>query len=630
MCGIVGIAARDARLNPEILRQATDSLAHRGPDDSDNIILQASSPEPVEVGLGHRRLAILDLSPLGRQPMHDPQTGNRIVFNGEIYNFREIREKLESQGLTFRSRSDTEVLLKAYGLWGPECLSHLRGIFSFAIWDTANSRLFLARDPMGVKPLYYSQQGSHFLFASEIRTLLGTGLIRRKLDSAALATFLSFGSVYEPHTVVEGIFALKPGHYLTWDSGRISIHQYWRVPAQSDDSTAEHAQEQISEEIGESVRLQTVSDVPVGVFLSGGIDSSAITAILSRSQTPSTFSIVFREQEYNEGPASRAVAQHFNTDHHEIACSAEEGLALSHNAIGAMDQPTIDGLNTYMICGAARNAGIKVVLSGLGGDELFCGYSSFRSVPRMESLRSIWNHVPAGSGIADLVFSVGAIGHSDRAKKIHALATENGSLLHPYFLSRALFTPAQVRELLSDRNDKDNDDPLRPLRDALSHTARMDPINRVSYLESRCYMLNTLLRDSDVMSMAHGLELRVPLLDHELAAKLFSIPGNRKMQGATPKPLLVNAVKSELPHEIIHRKKQGFTFPFEHWLRNQMRDEVGNSLLRIPEGPLKNALNSDSACAVWEDFQRGRTSWSRPWSLHVLQRWCERNQIVAV
>jgi asparagine synthase (glutamine-hydrolysing) len=344
--------------------------------------------------------------------------------------------------------------------------------------------------------------------------------------------------------------------------------------------------------------------------------------VLSRAQRPTTFSVVFREREYNEADSSRLVAQHFKTDHHEILCPAEDGLALSNEAIDAMDQPTIDGLNTYLICKTARSAGIQVVLSGLGGDELFCGYSSFRSVPRMEPLLRFWNHVPGRASIADLV--LGRLTHSDPRRKLHALASENGNLIHPYFLSRALFTPAQTRQLFRDQKLSHAQSPLRQ---ALVETVQMDPINRVSYLESRCYMLNTLLRDADVMSMAHGLELRVPLIDHRLAETLFSIPGSQKLSRTTPKPLLVGAVRSELPEQIIYRKKQGFTFPFERWLRNQMRDEVAQSISRIADGPLQGAISPDAALQVWNDFQHGRTSWSRPWSLHVLQRWCERNQV---
>jgi asparagine synthase (glutamine-hydrolysing) len=287
-----------------------------------------------------------------------------------------------------------------------------------------------------------------------------------------------------------------------------------------------------------------------------------------------------------------------------------------------MDQPTIDGLNTYLICKVARNAGIKVVLSGLGGDELFCGYRSFRSVPRMERFLHLWNRVPGKTRIADSF--LGGRMRSDVHQKIYALAAENGHLVHPYFLARALFTPGQVRSLLHN-----SEDASFPLRAAVNETLAMDPINRVSNLEARCYMLNTLLRDADVMSMAHGLELRVPLIDPRLVEKMFSIPGPLKMDRTTPKPLLVQSVRSELPKEIVHRRKQGFTFPFEHWLRNEMRHDVQRSFSSLSKGPIGSVVSDDAASQVWSGFQQGRTSWSRPWSLHILQRWCEEHGVAA-
>ncbi len=622
MCGIVGIASRGGALDPAVLREATDSLAHRGPDDCGTVILRSDDATLTEIGLGHRRLAILDLSPLGHQPMHDPQTGNWIVFNGEIYNFREIRRKLESKGFSFQSRSDTEVLLKAYAHWGRDCLHQLRGIFAFAIWDVRNSSLLLARDPLGVKPLYYSDRERHFLFASEIRALLRTGLVPGKLDRDGLMSYLSFGSVYEPMTAIAGVSALRAGHWLTWKGGCTVIERYWSAPAVTAGLNPNDAARQTAETLDESIHSQTVSDVPLGVFLSGGIDSSAITAVLGRRQPPATFSVVFREKEFNEASASRAIAQHFRTDHHEVLCSADEGLNLSRQAVAAMDQPTIDGLNTYLICGVARNAGVKVVMSGLGGDELFGGYRTFRSVPRMERFLRFWNHIPARATVGNWL--LGGAGQSGVRCKVHALATENGHLIHPYFLARALFTPARVRTLLHNHCAQSA---LSSLRQTLHDTANMDPVNRVSYLETRCYMLNTLLRDSDVMSMAHGLELRVPLIDPQLAEKMFKIPGSMKMQRGTPKPLLVNAVRSELPHAIVHRKKQGFAFPFERWMRNEMHSDVEQSIAGIKDGPLSGAVDSVAAATVWRDFQSGLTSWSRPWSLHILQRWCERNQV---
>jgi len=311
MCGIVGIAARGSSVSAEMLERATASLAHRGPDDSGTTIICETVLEALEVGLGNRRLAIQDLSPLGHQPMRDATTGNWIVFNGEIYNFREIRARLEKEGITFAGNSDTEVLLKAYARWGKECLQLLRGIFAFAIWDASEHALFLARDPMGVKPLYYFASEKHFLFASELRTLLQTGLVPRHLDQAGMWNYLTFGSVYDPTTLIQNVCAVRPGHYLSWKQGELREERYWDLV--DDDRAAgvegsaslspheqNRAEESLREELREAVRLQLVSDVPVGLFLSGGIDSSSLAAILSGDgRKLKTFSVGFGEAEFN-------------------------------------------------------------------------------------------------------------------------------------------------------------------------------------------------------------------------------------------------------------------------------------------------------------------------------------------
>jgi len=640
MCGIAGIAVRNGIVAPELLQRTVNSLAHRGPDDSGTIILHDAAPEPVAIGLGSRRLAILDLSPLGHQPMKDPETGNWFVYNGEIYNFREVREKLEREGARFRSRTDTEVVLQAYGRWGERCLREFRGMFAFAIWDARQHQLFLVRDPMGIKPLYYYSSENTFLFASELRTLLGTGLVPRRLDRAGLINYLTFGSSCDPITAIEGVSALRPGHWLVWKNGRVREEMYWdlageaehptEAPSQTSNGERKKLEEEVYSLLDQAVRMQTVSDVPVGVFLSGGIDSSSVAGILSRSGPQiSTFAITFAEAEYNEAEYSRAVAAKFNTDHHEVLISQRDALRAIPAMLAAMDQPTIDGLNTYLVSRQTRAAGIKVALSGLGGDELFAGYTNFRTVPRMELFARIWRHVPkaARRPLAGIYSRLAP--QTDQTRKLADLARANGQLLHPYFLARMLFTP-ELRERLERSHDPAVAARANlPLAENLKRTARLDAINRVSYLESRCYMLNTLLRDSDVMSMAHGLELRVPLIDHHLAEKIMALPGAWKLDEQTPKPLLVAALHGELPEQIVHRLKRGFTLPFEHWLRQEMRASVGETLRRSAEQPLGEVLNAKSIWGVWEDFQRGRTSWSRPWALYVLQRWCDLNSVTA-
>jgi asparagine synthase (glutamine-hydrolysing) len=634
MCGIFGIVARNARIPDGVVERGTQSLAHRGPDDSGTILLRDSIPEPVEIGLGNRRLAILDLSALAHQPMHDAETGNWIVYNGEIYNFRDVRHELEQAGTNFASHSDSEVLLKAYARWGEACLAKFRGMFAFALWDASRHRLFIARDPMGIKPLYYAQAGSYFIFSSEVRTMLGTGLVPSRIDPAGLINYLTFGSAYDPLTLVEGVHALQPGHTLTWERGVLRQTSYWDLvddPAaerSSESSAAETekgAAERLRPLLEESVRLQLVSDVPVGVFLSGGIDSSALISILRRGGvTASTFSIVFREADFSEVQHSRTIAARFHSDHHEINVSQCDVLAAIPDALRAMDLPTMDGVNTYFVSRETRRAGVKVALSGLGGDEVFGGYSTFRTVPRMERFARFWKQVPgAVRGRLASAFSALAPAN-DQNRKLAALARDNGRLLHPYFLSRMLFTAGQRDLLLRNADSSAADTASAEQRHRLQRTLTLDAVNRVSYLESRCYMLNTLLRDADFMSMSQGLEVRVPLIDHQLAKTVLALPGHWKLNG-TPKKLLVGALDGSLPDDIVHRPKRGFTLPFEHWMRQELRSEIEPVLgpKRISDGPLGSFLDGEQVWRIWQNFLDGTVSWSRPWSLYVLQRWCE-------
>ena len=629
MCGIFGIAAQGKTIPDGVLERGTQSLAHRGPDDSGTILLCDGLAVPVEIGLGNRRLAILDLSPLAHQPMHDSETGNWIVYNGEIYNFRDIRQELERSGTTIVSHSDTEVVLKAYARWGESCLTKFRGMFAFAIWDARQHRLLLARDPMGIKPLYYAHSGSYFLFASEVRTLLGTGMIPRQIDHAGLINFLTFGSAYDPLTLVQGVKALPPGYTLTWEGGSLRQSQYWDLSGQFGEGSGNQATgiANLKPLLEDAVRGQLVSDVPVGVFLSGGIDSSALVSILSRGGiTPSTFSIVFREADFSEAQYSRAIAAKFHTDHHEISVNQADVLAAMPDALHAMDLPTMDGVNTYFVSREVRKAGVKVALSGLGGDEVFAGYSSFRTVPRMERFSQLWQNVPSVvRGAVASAFGAAAP-ENDQNRKLAALVRDNGRVLHPYFLSRMLFTPGQRSNLLQEQTSEDCDEAAAGQGERLKVSLSLDPINRVSYLESRCYMLNTLLRDADFMSMSQGLELRVPLIDHQLAKAVLALPGSWKVNG-TPKKLLVEALERSLPEQIVHRPKRGFTLPFEHWLRQELRSEVEPvlELKRIENGPLSGLLNGRAVQQVWNDFLRRGVSWSRPWSLYVLQNWCELN-----
>jgi asparagine synthase (glutamine-hydrolysing) len=431
--------------------------------------------------------------------------------------------------------------------------------------------------------------------------------------------------------LIEGVRALAASHYLIWEKGRAKQVRYWDLvgtEARNEnirDARRTEREAEVYKTLDDSVRMQLVSDVPVGVFLSGGIDSSSLVGLLSQNGVrPSTFSIIFREPDYSEAEYSRAVARHFRSDHHEILVSASDLFQAIVPAVRAMDLPTIDGINTYFIAEKTRAAGVKVALSGLGGDEIFAGYSSFRAVPRMERFSGMAHRLPKPvRGPLARAFSALAPS-TDQSRKLAALIQDGDRYLHSYFLSRMLFAPEQRDLLLRHPDSSAAERAEEPLKESLSHTRDLDAINRVSYLEARCYMLNTLLRDSDFMSMAHGLEVRVPLIDHRLAQQVMALPGAWKLNRGTPKPLLVHALRRQLPDQIIHRRKRGFTLPFEHWLREDLRATVETAFARIENGPLRDIINALAASRVWSDFLQGRTSWSRPWALYVLQSWCEQ------
>jgi asparagine synthase (glutamine-hydrolysing) len=630
MCGIVGAVGSPDEVREECLLQGLAGLAHRGPDDSGWHVIGQTGAQPTSIFLGNRRLAILDLSPAGRQPMQDRDTGNWIVYNGEIYNFREIRSELESYGVAFHSHCDTEVVLKAYAKWGAGCLDYFRGMFAFAIWDTRTRGLFLARDRFGEKPLYYFRRDGLFLFSSEVRSLLQTGLIARQIDEVGLMEYLRYGSVLNPDTLIRGIHSLPPAHYLLLKDGELTVRKYWDLSTPEREITSPAQVRHIGPEtiaelrtqMEDAILLRTVSDVPVGVFLSGGIDSSALVALLSsKHPSLSTFSVVFNESDYSEAEYSRSISTRFGTDHHEIEISSHAVMTSLPQIIGAMDQPTVDGVNTYIISRETRRMGFKVALSGLGADEIFAGYETFTAVPRME--RFAWYASIVNPALRRMLAAMIGPPNSKRrprAEKLAALIEGDISIPHPYALARTLFMPRQLRQLSLAGDGRSADSAMAPLADIVKWAARFDPVNRTSYLELRHYMANTLLRDSDVMSMAHGLELRVPFVDHKLAEFLFRIPGASKLKPGLPKWLLIEALQGLLPQQVVRRPKRGFTFPFELWLKKEMRQDMEDVLLD-PSANLLAGIDRKFVATVWNDFLAGKTTWSRPWSLYVLKQW---------
>ncbi len=645
MCGICGVVGIDRGEQAEaIVRRMMAAMRHRGPDDEGLLVAPPGAPS---AALGMRRLSIIDLAG-GHQPVFNEEGTLAVVFNGEIYNFRELRQTLEAQGHCFRTRSDTEAIVHAYEEWGEDCLHHLRGMFAFAVLDTRNTSagrgpcLFLARDRLGIKPLYYSVTQGVLVFASEVRALLAGQQISRRICEATLEAYLLFGSVAEPTTLVEGVCSLPPGHRMLVSlSARPPAAQpqaYWDFAEAALRSPKPiEATPQLRPLLEDAVRSHLIADVPLGLFLSSGLDSTALAALASREQQGlHTFTVVFPEQDFSEAELARRTARRFGTRHEELMLSGEEMLARLDQAVGALDQPTMDGINTYFVSWAARQVGLKVALSGLGGDEVFGGYSTFRSSPRAERLAALSSVVPGGVRSATASAAV-RIGRSrrrgDAAHKLAALWRNPASLPHPYFFMRALFTPEQVESLFhgaaATRRHKlrpaapDNSPWRAWLEETARQAERLDGFTAVSCLEMRSYMVNTLLRDTDAVSMSHSLEVRVPLLDHRLVEFVAQLPEPAKRRGA-PKALLAEALGELLPGEVVGQRKRTFTFPWELWLRGALRQRVTQGLENLTPA-LQPVLDGEAVRAVWQDFLSGRTNWSRPWSLYVLNEWSRRH-----
>lgn len=628
MCGIFGVIGKRSAEISRTLCLGTRALAHRGPDDEGTELLSLASDPDTSVGLGSRRLAILDLSPAGHQPMHDPASGNWLIFNGEIYNFQHIRCELEKLGHRFISSGDTEVLLKAYGQWGEACLERLVGMFAFAVWDPHHERLFIARDRLGEKPLYYSAGSESFVFGSEVRSLLASGLVPRRLDTAGLASFLAFGAVQDPLTIIEGVSSLPPGHTLTWEKGRCSISQYWSLaevaarPPATD--SREEALKVIHERLLEAVSQRLVSDVPLGIFLSGGVDSSCVVALACQAgaRPPDTFSVAFGDTDFCEAVHSSRVAREFGCRHHQIDLTEAGLLEEIPHALAGMDQPSVDGINTFIVSQATKRAGVTVALSGLGGDELFAGYSTFKSVPAMMRFRRYAGWLePLGKGVYALL----GRGQTNRPAKLRALAAGDYCAGQPYFLSRALFLPAGVHALLASYPFQNGNFGAPSSLSEVAEAIRwLDPVNQVSVLEGSTYMANTLLRDTDCMSMAHALEVRTPLLHHPLWEYVLPLAGKLKLSPRLPKPLLLRAAGRRLPGEIYMRSKMGFTLPFEVWMQDGLKSQVEQELSRT-ECDKRFPLEASRVAQVWKAFLAGKTSWSRPWALFALKQWVRKN-----
>ncbi len=615
MCGIFGYVGPNA---PD-LTSALAALAHRGPDGAGSF--EDSADGAFGCGLAHTRLAIIDLSERGRQPMCSADGRFAIVYNGEVYNHASIRRDIEARGVALTSTSDTEVLLEGFALWGPSVVDRLRGMFAFAIWDTKEKRLFLTRDRLGIKPLYLLRRGNGAVFSSELRALIRSGAIEPRLSQDGVASYLAWGAVQEPHTILEGVRSVGPGSFVTIDAVGVREATYWEPPVLPTlHSTRAAAEERIHPVLREAVALRLVADVPVGVFLSGGIDSSVIAALASARATSQlhTFTVAFEEQRMSEAPYASAVAERLGTRHHTLLLRGSSVLDDLRLAVGALDQPAADGVNTYFVARAVRATGIRVALSGLGGDELFAGYGFFR---RFAVAKAVAGRLGAPTALARAALLM-----DDRSPKLASLLTGPRGEAGAYAAFRHMFTPRQVAALVAFTPTQPATSPALPEWVLRGIEGGADTINVVSALELTNYLRNTLLRDADVMSMAHGLEVRVPLLDHCLVEQVLPTAGQLKLARGINKPLLVSAARG-LPMRSLLRPKMGFTLPFEQWFRGPLKSFLDGLFSSV--STRATFLRGPETQGYWRAFLAGAphvNAW-RVWCLAALLAWCEENRV---
>jgi asparagine synthase (glutamine-hydrolysing) len=600
MCGIAGIYP-DGRQPPERVLEAVSSMcarmASRGPDAQGTLTLGDAGPV-----LGHRRLSIIDPEPRSNQPLSSADGRHAIVYNGEIYNYRELRSRLLALGDRFQTSGDTEVLLALYRRHGAAMLTQLRGMFAFAIWDGALRSLFLARDPHGIKPLYYAESSAGFVFASQVKALVASGLVSTEISAAGLGGFYLWGSVPEPWSIYRRIQALPAGHYLEVRGGAArsprswyDIRRHWRAPRES--CSPAELEARVKHAVVDSVRAHRVADVPVSVFLSGGVDSGAITGLMASEGAPVEGITIgcteFGGAPEDEVPGARAIAAHYAVAHHVRWVERREFEADLPRILDAMDQPSIDGVNTWFASKAAAERGYKVVLSGVGGDELLGGYSSFVQIPRAARLGRVLSRVPGAAYALDRLGALAA-GFA-RQPKLAGLGSQLGSVEGVYQLSRGLFLPGELPQLMGEAAAREGLRDLGDFRHSGAGRAR-DAWSAVGLLESTRYLRNQLLRDSDWASMAHSLELRTPLVDTDLLEALG--PYVPSFRGGVGKRLLALSPERPLDASILARPKTGFGLPMAAWL-----SEVSRGGAEPPEA------GTD------------RLPWARRWARYVASRW---------
>ena len=650
MCGIAGILNIHSDRSLDIpIKAMTDAIAHRGPDSGGYYV------ETNMVALGHRRLSIIDLSTGANQPFKSDDARYTLIFNGEIYNYLEVKPLLPEYA--FKTTSDTEVILAAYIKWGAECLQYFNGMFAFAIWDKIEQTLFVARDRLGIKPLYYYCDQQQFIFSSELRSMLSSGFIERQLDRDALRDYLVLQSVYAPGTIIQDVFQLMPGEYAIVSAAGMHKATYWSVetPPRVEVSDKLTTQNTVKELLSASIERRMISDVPLGAFLSGGIDSSAVVALMAQcTERPiDTFTIGFSEKQYDESKYADVISKKYNTHHTTIVLSPEDFLKELPAALNAMDSPSGDGLNTYVVSKATKNAGVTVALSGLGGDELFAGYQYFPYYRQINSAVPLYWSIPKGVRRAFMSVAHKAFSSNQKLGRLVSMLDVNQPSIgdiYPYF--RLINTESEANKLLnkykvqstkyagqntrcevrdtSCEGGRSNDGGLtirRLLEERKAKISKLPLMSQVTVAETLGYTLNVLLKDTDQFSMASALEVREPFFDYRLVEYVLSVPDKFKYERGSPKSLLVSSLGALLPDEIVNRPKKGFVFPWKHWLLDELKPFCQKyiDILSNYEVFDKGAVQAEWASFVQSKGERG--SYVKIWQLVVLSHWLHANQI---
>ncbi len=629
MCGIVGIVhfgdLTEGGSAETRVRRMAEVGKHRGPDNTGFYFNQ-------DVVFGHNRLAIIDLDVGSNQPMTSPCGNYTLIFNGEIYNYLEIKDKLlRESSFEFKSQSDTEVVLAAYMEWGASCVEHFNGMFAFAVYDQKEGRVDVFRDRLGIKPLYYHLAEHGVVFASEIRGVIASEMFKPALSVNGFEDYLRYSTVHSPNTILKDVYMLEAGTMLSITRSEVNKKRFWDLNSNYSKQSEGHSKDEIKRTIKDlfykSVQRRLVADVPFGAFLSGGIDSSAVVGAMTEiSDKPvSTFTISFAEEEFSEAKYARMIAEKFGTNHTNIQLNPNDFLEQIPTALAAMDHPSADGPNTYVVSQATKAANITMALSGLGGDEVFGGYDIFKRATSLNGKKWLFSFPPIiRRGMGNMLRRVKPSVSSDKISE--TLNQKYLELAYYFPINRQIMLENQLRDFLSSDISSSNSvfDFATEGIEYGTNGFNVPFLSKVSYLEMNTYMQNVLLRDVDQMSMAHALEVRVPFLDHELLEYVHGVEDAVKFPHS-PKQLLIESLGELLPNEIVNRPKMGFVLPWKHWIRKELKDYCKERIDSLSE---RKPVNGQKLQAMWKEFLNGgKTGWAQIWSLVVLDNWLNANNV---